>query len=66
MAPRIKFDLKTALAAVHGQHGGYVRAARLTQAERIAIARKAGKASGGWPKGKKRGPSPLKGRTVTR
>lgn len=66
MAPRIKFDVKTAMQAVHGRHGGYVRAARLTKAQRSAIAAKAGKASGGWPKGKKRGPSPLKGRKVSR
>ena len=42
--------------------GGKARAENLSSKERSAIARKAGKASGGWPKGKKRGPSPLRGR----
>ena len=66
MAPRIKFNVEKEVAAVHRRHGGYARAAALTKAERSAIASKAGKASGGWPKGKKRGPSPLRGRKVTR
>jgi len=65
MAPR-KFDLAKARQASFGMLGGQVRAANLTKAERVAIATKAGQASGGWPKGKKRGPSPLKGRKVTR
>lgn len=63
---RIKFDIDKAIAAAHGQHGGYIGASRLTKAERVERARKAGRASGGWPKGKKRGPSPLRGRKVTR
>lgn len=68
MAPRrrVDFDIDKAIAAAHGRHGGYIRASRLTRAERVEIARAAGKVSGGWPKGKKRGPSPLRGRKVTR
>jgi len=56
MAPRNRevIDVNAAAAAL-GQRGGFASAKSLTKAERIARARKAGKASGGWPKGKKRG-----------
>jgi len=67
MAPRrstLDKALATAAAAAFGQWGGHARAAKLSAAKRSAIAKKAGLASGGWPKGKKRGPSPLTGRTV--
>jgi hypothetical protein len=68
MAPRIKKSIVTAVMAAIGQLGGQATAASMTQAQRTARAKKAGLASrgGGWPKGKKRGPSPLKGRKVTR
>lgn len=51
-------------AAMLGRRGGEARARALTPAERSEIARKAGRASkgGGWPKGRKRGTSPLKGK----
>ena len=67
MAPRNTHKhITSAIAAALGQRGGHARAAALSATERSAIARKAGKASKGWPKGKKRGASPLKGRKVTR
>ena len=67
MAPRIEKTIVAAVMAQVGRKGGLARAKSLTKAERIAIARKGGKAGGkGWPKGKKRGPSPLKGRKVAR
>ena len=68
MAPRrkVEFDIDKAIAAAHGRHGGFIRAAKLSKARRIEIAKTAAAASGGWPKGKKRGPSPMKGRTLAR
>lgn len=46
---------KNPAAVALGRAGGLASAQALTQAERIARARKAGKL-GGWPKGKPRGP----------
>jgi len=65
MAPRISKATIAAVLAAVGQRGGEARAKALTAKQRSAIARKAGKA-GGWPKGKKRGASPLKGRKVVK
>jgi len=68
MAPRLNKAIVTAVMAAIGSRGGHARAAALSPRRRKQIARQAGLAStgGGWPKGKKRGPSPLKGRKVTR
>jgi len=69
MAPRrstLDKALASAAAAAFGSWGGRARAASLSAKRRVEIATAAGKASGGWPKGKKRGASPLKGRKVTR
>lgn len=51
---------KNPAAVSLGRLGGTARASALTPAQRSEIARKAGE-KGGWPKGTKRGPSPLKG-----
>jgi hypothetical protein len=50
-------DTKNPHAQALGRLGGFARAQKLSKAQRLEQASKAGKA-GGWPKGKPRKPKP--------